>query len=170
MSTTPLITWAPPLPSISALRQRCPDVAPVTPRQITFDYPRSPADPPPRVGIEPPPRVAIVPAVPLTSALPPRIPIAHRTRYRTTADLALFAGEPPIFRGYVPTSKASPLPMGFAGLCRAHAMTCHRRRSTLCLPLPRPVHLRPFYRRILGTSPTPPPSEVQTNLGHILCK
>jgi hypothetical protein len=127
---TPRSTWVPPPPSISDLRQRRPDVAPVTPGRIMFANippPMRDAVPPPRVGILPPPRVAIEPAVPHTPELPPRIPIAHRTRSCTNAPLALFSGQTPVYAGYVPTPKsapkAAPKPMGFAGLCRAHAMT-----------------------------------------------
>ena len=127
---TPRSPWAPPPPPISALRQRHTDVAPVTPRRITFadiSTPAGAAAPPPRVGSQPPPRVAIEPAVPHAPALPPRIPIAHRTRSRADAPLALFSGHTPAYAGYVPTPKsapkAAPKPMGFAGLCRAHAMT-----------------------------------------------
>ena len=123
-------TWATSPPPISALRQRHPDVAPVTPRRITFadtPTPTRDAAPPPRVGSLPPSRVAIERTVPQAPALPPRIPIAHRTRARTNAPLALFSGHTPIYAGYVPTPKsapkAAPKPMGFAGLCRAHAMT-----------------------------------------------
>jgi len=130
MSITPLSTWAPLPPSISALRQRRPDVTPVTPRRIAFaDVPPPTRDvvPPPRVGVSPPPRVTIEPAVPLAPALPPRIPIAHRTRARANANLALFSGQTPVFGGYVTTPKsapmAAPMPMGFAGLCWAHAIT-----------------------------------------------
>jgi hypothetical protein len=130
MTFTPRSPWAhPPLP-ISALRQRHTDVAPVTPRRITFadtPTPARAAASPPRVGSLPPPRVAIEPAVPHSPALPPRIPIAHRTRSRAEAPLALFSGQTPVYAGYVPTPKsapkAAPKPMGFAGLCRAHAMT-----------------------------------------------
>ena len=105
-------------------------MAPVTPRRITFaNNPPLTRDavPPPRVGILPPPRVAIEPAVPHAPTLPLRIPIAHRTRSRANAPLALFSGQTPVYACYVPTPKsapkAAPKPMGFAGLCRAHAMT-----------------------------------------------
>jgi len=70
---TPRSPWAPPPPPISALRQRHPNVAPVTPRRITLaDTPTPPraAAPPPREGSLPPPRVAIEPAVPHAPALP----------------------------------------------------------------------------------------------------
>jgi len=130
MNVTPWSTWAPLPRSISDLRQRRTDAAPVTPRRITFadiPPPTRHVVPPPGVGISPPPRVAIKPAVPLAPALPPRIPIAHRTKSRANAPLALFSGQTPVYAGYVPTPKsapkAAPKPMGFAGLCRAHAMT-----------------------------------------------
>jgi hypothetical protein len=121
---TPWSTWAPPPSPISALRQRHHDAAPVTPLRITFaDTPTPTRDvvPPPRVGSLPPPRVAIEPAVPHAPALPPRIPIAHRTRSCANAPLALFSGQTPVYAGYVPTPKsapkAAPKSMGFAGLC-----------------------------------------------------
>ncbi len=41
--------------------------------------------------------------------------------------VCVFSGQTPVYAGYVPTPKsapkAAPKPMGFAGLCRAHAMT-----------------------------------------------
>ena len=130
MNRTPRSPWATSSPQISALRQRHPDVAPVVPRRITFadtPTPTKDAAPPPRVGNLPSPRVAIERTVPQAPALPPRIPIAHRTRARTNAPLALFSGHMPVYAGYVPTPKSAPKtalkPMGFAGLCRAHSMT-----------------------------------------------
>ena len=125
VARTPGPAWSPPPQAASNSHPRPPfDTTPVTPRQIRFT-----ADTPPRVAIQPSPQVpaATTHVEPLPSTLPPRIPIAHRTRSRTNANLALFAGQIPKFSGYVPTPKSSPqsttTAMGFAGLCRKHGMS-----------------------------------------------
>jgi hypothetical protein len=78
--------------------------------------------------VSPPPRVAIKPSS--SSVLPPREPIAHRTRLRTVAPpLALFAGGHPYHKGVtyrIPMAKATRSPLvqlGFAGLCEAFSMS-----------------------------------------------
>ena len=132
MAITPLSRLAPPLPAVSALRPCVPNMSSVTPRRIMFadtPPPRVAMLPPPRVGMSPPPRVGMLPMAPTAPTLPPpREPIAHRTRSRAPpTNLALFSGMTQCYAGFVPTPKApptpSPVPMGFAGLCRAHAMT-----------------------------------------------
>ncbi len=110
--------------SASTIRIVCP-VTPlfqVTPRRITFNDIPSPqmVSPPPRVGIKPS----------FSSVLPPREPIAHRTRLRAVAPpLALFAGGRPYHEGItyrIPMAKATrspPVQLGFAGLCEAFSMS-----------------------------------------------
>jgi hypothetical protein len=110
--------------SASPIRIVCP-VTPsfqITPHWITFtDIPS------PRM-VSPPPRVAIKPSS--SSVLPPREPIAHRTRSRAVAPpLALLAGGRPYHEGItyrIPTAKATrspPVQLGFAGLCKAFSMS-----------------------------------------------
>jgi hypothetical protein len=99
-----------------------------TPRHITFED-----SSPPRVATDPPPRVAIVPMYSANSpptALPVRIPIAHRTRsHAPIAPLALFTGAQQYhahIQYQIPTVKSIQAPvkqLGFAGLCESFAMT-----------------------------------------------
>ncbi len=62
-------------------------------------------------------------------SLPPRSPIAHRTRSRTNAPLALFTSCHPYHKGvsyHIPTAKSTRAPekhLGFVGLCHAFAMS-----------------------------------------------
>ena len=161
---TPQSTWAPLPPLISDLCQRCPDVAPVTPRRIKFaDIPPPTRDavPPPRVGISPPPRVAIKPAVPYAPALPPRIPIAHRTRSRANAPLALFFWPNSRLCRLCPYPKECSEGSSQAhGICWAVSGSRHdiSLGPQLCPPLPCPVGLRSHHGQILGALPATPQS------------
>ena len=95
---------------------------PVAPRRIIF------ADTPLHLNATPSPRVAIDPILP--QELPPRAPIAHRTRSRAPPPpLALFAGARPyheLVTYSIPTAKSTrvlPAALGFAGLCEAFSLT-----------------------------------------------
>jgi hypothetical protein len=113
---TPAPSWTPP-PRPACFLQAPPSVPHaihITPRRITFDD-------------VPLPRVTPKPRLPIL--LPPRSPIAHRTRSCTNAPLALFAGCRPYHEGvsyHIPTPKSTRAPakhLGFAGLCHAFAMS-----------------------------------------------
>jgi hypothetical protein len=103
-------------------------VCPVTPAfNVTPCWITSTDIPSPRM-VSPPPRMAIKPSP--SSALPPREPIAHRTRSRAVAPpLTLFAGGCLYHKGVtyrIPMAKATsspPVHLGFAGLCGAFSMS-----------------------------------------------
>jgi hypothetical protein len=124
--------WTPPPPAPSLLHPRHQERPPITPRQLTFPttiLPRMDTEvvSPPRVAEQPPPRVGFAPIMAPAPVLPPRQPIAHRTRAHAPAPLALFTGQAPTFAGRIPTPKSSVTKsssgVGFAGLCKAHSMT-----------------------------------------------
>jgi hypothetical protein len=122
----------------------------VTPCRITFtDIPS------PRM-VSPPPRVAIKPSS--SSVLPPRDPIAYRTRLCAVAPpLALFAGGCPYHKGVtyrIPTAKATrspPVQLGFAGLCKAFSMSPKEVNgfANLCSSLAKIDHFDPSAFSIL---------------------
>jgi hypothetical protein len=102
----------------------------VTPRHLVFGDDHSP-----RVVSEPQQPLLL----PSALVLPVREPIAHRTRSRALAPLALFASEGRFhecIQYRIPTAKSShtpPVAMGFAGLCAMHHMTKKWRQPTLPL-------------------------------------
>ena len=103
----------------SAIRSPHPSVMP---RCLTF------ADSPSPLVVAPSPRVVIETNLP--QILPPREPIAHRTRSRAPApSLALFAGARPyheLVTYNIPTAKSTralPVPLGFAGLCESFSLS-----------------------------------------------
>ena len=118
-SLSPSSAWT-PTPPASAIRSPVPSPLPfpVAPRRISF------ADSPLPPAVAPSPRVVIAPT------LPPRAPIAHRTRSRAPAPpLALFAGARPyheLVTYNMPTAKSTralPVPLGFAGLCESFSLS-----------------------------------------------
>jgi hypothetical protein len=120
----PWTAWMPPPCSVLSTHVPLPVHSPiqVTPRHITFDV-----TPPPRVATSPsPPRAVIKPRPP--RALPHISPIAHRTRARAKAPLALFTSSHPCHNGIsyrIPTDKTLRVPeepLGFVGLCQAFSM------------------------------------------------
>ncbi len=123
MAATSAPTWTPP-PQPACFLQPPPSVphaVHITPCQITFDD-----IPLPRVINEPRPPIS----------LPPRSPIAHRTRSHANVPLSLFADCHPYHKGvsyHIPTAKSTRAPakhLGFAGLCHAFAMSP---KETNCL-------------------------------------
>jgi hypothetical protein len=100
----PQTAWTPPPCSVSSTQVPLPVHRPiqVTPCHITFND-----TPPPRVATAPsPPRAVIEPRPP--PALPHMSPIAHRSRSRANAPLALFTSGRPYRDGisyHIPTLK-----------------------------------------------------------------
>ena len=132
-SLSPSSAWT-PTPPASAFRSPVPSPLPfpVAPRRISF------ADSPLPPAVAPSPRVIIAPTI------PPREPIAHRTRSRAPApSLALFAGARPyheLVTYNIPTAKSTralPVPLGFAGLCEAYSLAPKEvdRFANLCASL-----------------------------------
>jgi hypothetical protein len=105
-------SWTPPPQPASSLQPppSVPHAVHITLHQITFDD-------------VPLPRVTNKPRPPIL--LPPRSPIAHRTRSHTNAPLALFAGCRLYHKSvsyHITTAKSTRAPekhLGFAGLCHA---------------------------------------------------
>ncbi len=124
---SPSPTWIPPpRPNSSlCLPWPAPSAEHATPRQL--DFSDTPAPPAPRVLSEPR-QPNVWPPHPPPLSLPVREPIAHRTRSRAPALLAIFSAGWPYHKQvtyHIPTAKAlrtSEEPLAFAGLCEAFNM------------------------------------------------
>jgi hypothetical protein len=138
--TSPLRTFspAPARSPVSAGRSPHPSV---TLRCLTFVDSPSPlvVDSPLPLVVTPSPRVVIEPTLP--QILPPREPIAHRTRSRAPAQsFALLASAHPyheLVTYNIPTAKSTralPAALGFAGLCEAFSLSPNEvdRFANLC--------------------------------------
>ena len=92
-----------------------------------LDFTDTPAQPFPRVPVVSPPANSYPPPAPPT-LLPNHEPIAHRTRSRVQAPLALFTSGRPYHeqvKYHIPTAKATrpaEEPLAFAGLCESFHM------------------------------------------------
>jgi hypothetical protein len=120
--TSPLRTFS-PAPARSPVSDGRSPHPSVTPRRLTFDDSPLPpvVDSPSPLVVAPSPRVVIEPTLP--QILPPREPIAHRTRSQAPAQsFALLAGA---------------RPLGFAGLCEAFSLSPNEvdRFANLCSSL-----------------------------------
>ena len=107
-----------------SVRRLAPTARQATPRRL--DFADTPAQPIPRVPLVSPPANSYPPPVP--PVLPVRKPIAHCTRSRAQAPLALFTSGRPYHeqvKYHIPTAKATrpaEEPLAFAGLCETYHM------------------------------------------------
>ena len=114
----------PPARTPRSIRQLPPTPGQPTPRRL--DFADTPAQPIPRVPLVSPPANSYPP--PMPPVLPVREPIAHRTRSRAQAPLALFTSGRPYHeqvKYHIPTAKATrpaEEPLAFAGLCKTYHM------------------------------------------------